>query len=132
MAPSKTYNLAGLRCGFAMIQNPELARGWRKATLGLNPGLNIMGQVAALAGYREGKEWLDQVIAYLIENRDFLYRAVREQLPGCEWPDGGHLSGLLDSRNAGIRGILRVFLREAKVALNDGSEFGRGGKGSSA
>jgi cystathionine beta-lyase len=131
MAPSKTYNLAGLRCGFSMIQSPELARGWRKTTLGLNPGLNIMGQAAALAGYRDGKEWLDQVIAYLTENRDFLYRAVREKLPGVRMTrmEATYLAWL-DCRNAGIQGNpCEFFLKEAKVALNDGSEFGRGGEG---
>jgi cystathionine beta-lyase len=131
MAPSKTYNLAGLRCSFAMIQNPDLARAWRKTTLGINPGLNIMGQVAALAGYREGKEWLDQVLAYLTENRDFLYRAVREKLPGVRMTrmEATYLVWL-DCRNAGIRGNpFEFFLKEAKVALNDGGEFGRGGEG---
>jgi cystathionine beta-lyase len=131
MAPSKTYNLAGLRCGFAVIQNPDLARGWRKTTLGLNPGLNNLGQVAALAGYREGKEWLDQVIAYLQENRDFLYRAVPERLPGVRMTkmEGTYLAWL-DCRKAGIPGNpFQFFLKEAKVALNDGGEFGKGGEG---
>ena len=131
MAPSKTYNLAGLRCGFAAIQNPELAKGWKKATLGLNPGVNIMGQVAALAGYREGKEWLDRVIAYLIDNRDFLYRTVPERLPGVRITrmEATYLAWL-DCRKAGIPGNpFQFFLKEAKVALNDGDEFGRGGEG---
>jgi len=131
MAPSKTYNLAGLQCGFAMILNPELARSWRRTTLGLNPGLNIMGQVAALAGYRDGKEWLDQAIAYLKENRDFLYRAVPEKLPGVRMTrmEATYLAWL-DCRNAGIQGNpFEFFLKEAKVALNDGGEFGRGGEG---
>ncbi len=131
MAPSKTYNLAGLGCGFAMIQNPELARGWRKTTLGLNPGLNIMGQAAALAAYREGNEWLSQLIAYLKENRDFLYRAVPEKLPGVRMSrmEGTYLAWL-DCRNGGIQGNpFEFFLKKAKVALNDGAEFGRGGEG---
>ena len=131
MAPSKTYNLAGLRCGFAVIQNPELAKGWRKATLGLNPGLNIMGQVAALAGYREGKEWLDQVLAYLRTNRDFLHRTIPEKLPGVRMTkmEATYLAWL-DCRKTGIPGNpSQFFLKEAKVALNDGGEFGRGGEG---
>jgi cysteine-S-conjugate beta-lyase len=131
MAPSKTYNLAGLRCGFAVIQNPELAKGWKKASLGLNPGLNIMGQVAALAGYREGKEWLDQVLAYLRANRDFLYRTIPEKLPGVRMTrmEATYLAWL-DCRRAGVPGNpSQFFLKEAKVALNEGGEFGRGGEG---
>ncbi len=131
MAPSKTYNLAGLRCGFAIIQNPDLANRWKEATLGLNPGVNIMGQAAALAAYREGKEWLDQAIAYLVGNRDFLYRAVPERLPGVRMikMEGTYLAWL-DCRKAGIPGNpFQFFLKEAKVALNDGAEFGKGGEG---
>ena len=131
MAPSKTYNLAGLRCGFAVFQNPDLAKGWKKTTLGLNPGLNNLGQVAALAGYREGKEWLDQVVAYLQENRDFLYGTVPKALPGVRMTkmEGTYLAWL-DCRKTGIPGNpSQFFLKEAKVALNDGSEFGKGGEG---
>jgi cystathionine beta-lyase len=131
MAPSKTYNLAGLRCGFAVIQNDELGKVWKKASLGLNPGLNIMGQVAALAGYREGQEWLEQILAYLTANRDFLYRSVAEKLPGIRMArmEATYLAWL-DCREAGIPGNpFRFFLREAKVALNDGAEFGNGGEG---
>ena len=131
MAPSKTYNLAGLRCGFAVIQNPDLAKGWKKTTLGLNPGLNNLGQVAALAGYRDGKEWLDQVIDYLQGTRDFLYRAIPERLPGVRMTkmEGTYLAWL-DCRKAAIPGNpFQFFLKEAKVALNDGSEFGKGGEG---
>jgi cystathionine beta-lyase len=131
MAPSKTYNLAGLRCGFAVIQDAGLAQGWKKATLGLNPGLNIMGQVAALAGYRDGKGWLDQVLAYLQENRDFLSRSVVGRLPGVRMTrmEATYLAWL-DCRRAGIPGNpFQFFLKEAKVALNDGAEFGRGGEG---
>ncbi|NWF56778.1 MAG: pyridoxal phosphate-dependent aminotransferase [Syntrophaceae bacterium] len=131
LAPSKTYNLAGLRCGFAIIQNPDLAKRWKGATLGLNPGVNIMGQAAALAAYREGQEWLNQAIAYLVGNRDFLYRAVPERLPGVRMikMEGTYLAWL-DCRKAGIRvNPFQFFLKEAKVALNDGAEFGKGGEG---
>jgi cystathionine beta-lyase len=131
LAPSKTYNLAGLRCGVAVIQNEDLRKPWKKATHGLNPGVNIMGQVAALAGYREGQEWLEQVLAYLTGNRDFLSREVPEKLPGVRMTrmEATYLAWL-DCRNAGIPGSpFEFFLKEARVALNDGAEFGRGGEG---
>jgi len=131
MAPSKTYNLAGLRCGLAIIQNEEMGKAWKKATLGLNPGLNILGQVAAVAGYREGQEWLDQVLDYLTRNRDFLYQYIPDKLPGVRMTrmEATYLAWL-DCRQAGIQGnFFQFFLKEAKVALNDGAEFGRGGEG---
>jgi cystathionine beta-lyase len=130
MAPSKTYNLAGLSCGFAIIQNPELQKIWKNTSLGFVPSMNIMGQVAALAAYKEGEEWLDQVLGYLKDNRDFLSRTIRDQLPGVGMTrmEATYLAWL-DCRGSGISGKpFDFFLKEAKVALNDGVEFGRGGE----
>ena len=72
MAPSKTYNLAGLECGYAITQGDPLRRTWQKTSYGIVPWINIMGQVAALAALRDGQDWLDQVMAYLQANRDYL------------------------------------------------------------
>jgi len=131
MAPSKTYNLAGLGCGFAVIQNSELQKIWKNASLGLVPGANIMGHTAALAAYREGQEWLDQVLVYLKDNRDFLSQYVKEKLPGMRMTKmGATYLAWLDCKDAGIPGNpFKFFLEEAKVALSDGVEYGRGGEG---
>jgi cystathionine beta-lyase len=131
MAPSKTYNLAGLNCGFAIIQDPKLQKIWRKASLGLVPSANIMGHTAALAGFREGQEWLEQVLGYLKSNYEFLRGCVAEMLPAIRMTrmEGTYLAWL-DCREAGIPGNpFEFFLKEAKVALNDGGEFGKGGEG---
>ena len=131
MAPSKTFNLAGLGCGFAVIQNPELQRIWKNASLGLVSGVNIMGHVAALAAYKEGQKWLDQVLVYLQDNRNFLGHYVEEKLPGIRLTkmQATYLAWL-DCKDTGIPGNpFEFFLKEAKVALNDGAEFGRGGEG---
>jgi cystathionine beta-lyase len=131
MAPSKTYNLAGLHCGFAIIQNPTLRRTWEDFSQGLIPGVNIMGHVAALAAFKDGQEWLDQVLQYLTSNRDFLARTLKEKLPDIPMTkmEGTYLAWL-DCRKAGIPGNpFEFFLREGKIAFNDGSEFGKGGQG---
>jgi cystathionine beta-lyase len=131
MAPSKTFNLAGLGCGFAVIQNPELQRIWKNASLGLVSGVNIMGHVAALAAYKEGQKWLDQVLVYLQDNRNFLGHYVEEKLPGIRLTkmQATYLAWL-DCKDTGIPGNpFKFFLKKAKVALNDGAEFGRGGEG---
>ena len=52
MAPSKTYNIAGLDCSFAVIQNPELRKQYKAAGQGLTGHVNLMGLVAALAAYQ--------------------------------------------------------------------------------
>ena len=131
MAPSKTFNTAGLHCGFAIIQNLRLRKIWETFSHGLIPSVNILGHVAALAGYRDGKDWLDQVLLYLRANRDFLAQFLREKLPHIRMArmEATYLAWL-DCRDAGILGNPSdFFLRRAKVALNDGSEFGKGGEG---
>jgi cystathionine beta-lyase len=131
MAPSKTYNLAGLGCGFAIIQNSALQNIWKNTSLGLLPGTNIMGPAAALAAYKEGQEWLDQVLLYLKNNRDFLSQFIKDKLPGIGTTkiEATYLAWL-DCKEAGIPGNpFKFFLEEAGVALNDGVEYGRGGEG---
>lgn len=131
MAPSKTYNLAGLSCGFAVIKNPELRKTWEATSLGLIPGVNIMGQVAALAAFKDGQEWLGQVLLYLKGNRDFLSQFVKERVPQIRMTkmEATYLAWL-DCKDAWIPGNPSdFFLKEARVALNNGSDFGRGGEG---
>ncbi|MGD0230041.1 MAG: PatB family C-S lyase [Syntrophorhabdales bacterium] len=130
MAPSKTYNLAGLGCAFAVIEDPALRRIWTTGSQGLIPHVNIMGLAAALSAYRDGQEWLDQVLSYLKDNRDYLARYVRENLPGIEMTkiEATYLAWL-DCAGAAIPGDpFSYFLREAGVALNSGIEYGKGGE----
>jgi len=78
---------------------------------------------------REGGEWLAQVLLHLRENRDFLCQYVKENLPGIHMTkmEATYLAWL-DCREAGISGNpFDFFLKEAKVALMDGREFGKGG-----
>ena len=131
LSPSKTFNLAGLDFGFAVIPNPGLRKIWQTVSSGLIPGVNIMGHVAARAAYKYGQEWLDQALAYLTVNRDFLAQYLKEKLPGIRMTkmEATYLAWL-DCRNAGIPGNpSEFFLKRARVALNDGTEFGRGGEG---
>jgi cystathionine beta-lyase len=131
MAPSKTFNVAGLKCSFAVIQNAALRERFCAARAGLVSSVNALGYVAALAAYQEGQAWLDRALAYLEANRDLLARTVVEELPGVEMilPEGTFLAWL-DCRGAGIAGEpSEFFLREARVALNDGARFGPGGEG---
>jgi cystathionine beta-lyase len=131
MSPSKTFNLAGLKCSFAIISNPLLREAWVRGSEGLIPHVNIMGLTAALAGFKDGQDWLDQCLSYLRGNRDFLVEYVREKLPSISMTrmEGTYLAWL-DCMKSGIRGNpFYFFLREGKVALNDGAECGKGGEG---
>jgi len=130
MAPSKTFNLAGLKFSFAIIQNRELRKKYWRSGKGLVSWVNVLGQVAALAAYREGQEWLEQLLVYLAANRDFLYSFVRDELPGVSIskPEGTYLAWL-DFRGTQIADPFRYVLDNARVALSDGKTFGKGGEG---
>jgi cystathionine beta-lyase len=131
MAPSKTFNIAGLNASFAIIENPRLRDEFQKARAGLVSGMSVLGYVAMLTAYREGRPWLDALLLYLQSNRDFLVRSVAERLPGismCE-PEGTYLAWL-DCRTSKLPdNPKRFFLEQARVALNGGASFGRGGEG---
>jgi len=131
IAPSKTFNIAGLGCSVAIVPNQELRCQYKAAHAGLAPHVNVMGYVAALAAYRDGQPWLDELLRYLEANRDFLFDFVAAQLPGIHMgtPEGTYLAWL-DCRETGLPGKpCEFFIGNAKVVLNDGEAFGKGGEG---
>ncbi len=131
MAPSKTFNIAGLQCAVAIAQNETLRRRIAETHRDLVHPPNVLGYVAALAGYRDGGPWLEALLRYLEANRDYLVDYVNSRLPGIAAykPEGTYLAWL-DCRQAEIAGNPHeFFLEKARVALNDGATFGKGGEG---
>jgi cystathionine beta-lyase len=131
MAPSKTFNIAGLRASVAIIPDPELRKKFQAMRAGLVPGLDVLGYTAIVAAYRDGGPWLEQVLRYLQGNCEFLLDYVGDNLPGITMyrPEGTYLAWL-DCREAVLPAKPHeFFLEKAKVALNDGATFGRGGEG---
>jgi cystathionine beta-lyase len=131
MAPSKTFNLPGLQFAYAIIQNEDLREQYMQVRMQEIHWVNGLGQVAALAAYREGEEWYHQVMDYIGDNRELVDEYVRSELPGVTMakPEGTYLAWL-DCRQAGIPGKpFEFFLEKARVALNDGGTFGPGGEG---
>lgn len=131
MAPSKTFNVPGLSCSFAIIQDGALRERFCQAAAGIIPHVNAMGLTAAQAAYQHGSSWLAALLDYLTANRDFLGDYVQRNLPAIATtiPDATYLAWL-DCRHAGITGDpCEFFLKKAKVALNDGSSFGADGEG---
>lgn len=129
MAPSKTFNIAGLYCGFAIIQNPSLRKRYQLAAQGIVPDVNLLGFTAALAAYKNGETWHKELMVYLNGNRNFFTDYVQEHLPmlSTTIPEGTFLAWL-DCSATGIIGNQHdFFLNQAKVALNDGQRFGQGG-----
>jgi len=128
MAPSKTFNIAGLTCSFAIIQDAALRRRYLQARHGLVPAVNLLGIVAAEAAYTGGQPWLDGLLRTLHGNRRLLAEA---ELPGVRMvPLEGTYLAWLDAREADLgEDAAKFFLERAKVALIDGPAFGPGGEG---
>lgn len=133
MAPSKTYNIPGLYCSFAIVPNADLRRAVVAAANGIVPHPNNMGLAAAEAVYAddpETNEWLLQLLAYLTANRDTLVDYVAANMPSVRVtrPDATYLAWL-DCRATGLENPQEFFLKQAKVGLNDGKTFGDDGAG---
>ena len=130
MAPSKTFNVPGLKASFVVITNEEMRKTFVERTMGIVPWVNNLGLVAMLAAYRDCNDWLEELKAYLTINRDTYVAYVTEKLPMLRTtqPESTYL-GWLDFHEAGIPGNPYQFLLEkARVALVDGKSFGPGGE----
>ncbi|MDP6127400.1 MAG: MalY/PatB family protein [Dehalococcoidales bacterium] len=131
MAPSKTFNLAGLHASSIIIPNKKLRDSFNDARAGVGPP-NLFGYVAMEAAYRHGDEWLEQMLDYLDANLKFTLEYFGENIPRIKVivPQGTYLLWL-DCRELGLDDMaLRDFMREkAKVGFDDGFIFGSGGRG---
>jgi cysteine-S-conjugate beta-lyase len=132
MAPSKTFNLAGLSASSIIIPNKKLRDSFNEARGGMVHGPNLFGLVAMEAAYRHGDEWLAQLLDYLQANLEFTLDYFEEKIPKIIpiKPQGTYLLWL-DCRALGMDDeTLKNFMREkCKVGLDDGAMFGDGGSG---
>ena len=131
MAPSKTYNIAGLKCSLAIVQNRALREKLETTHRGLRSSVNVLGYTAALAAYRDGQPWLDAVLPYLEANRDLVADYVDRHMPGITMgsPEGTYLAWLSCHQSDIPGNPYQFFLERAKVGLVDGAVFGRPGEG---
>jgi len=86
MSPSKTYNLPGLACAYAVIPNPEIRRAFQKACQGIITEVNCFGYVGLIAAYNEGGPWHDALLPVLRANRDRIVDFCRERNPEIPVP----------------------------------------------
>ena len=123
MAPSKSFNIPGLGCAFAIIPDAALRRDFRRAMSGIVPHVNILGLVACEAAFRHGGAWHEALIEYLRGNRDRVARAVAE-MPGLTMApvEATYLAWI---ETTGIDHPVRFF-EQAGVGLSDGRDFGSG------
>ncbi|MCD2173592.1 MalY/PatB family protein [Rhizobium sp. C4] len=126
MAASKTYNIAGMKTAFAIIQNPQTREKFASSRLGMVDSVNILGLEATLAAFRGATVWKAELLAYLQSNRDFLMGEIARRFPAirCVAPEGTFLAWLDCSALQLTPDPQSFFLEKGKVAFSAGSEFG--------
>jgi cystathionine beta-lyase len=133
-APSKTFNLAGLKTSAIIIPDEGLRTEFRNALRksGLALVASTFGVVAFKAAYEQGEPWLEQTLDYLQGNLEYLESYVRERIPHIQVvrPEGTYLVWL-DCRKLGLdqAGLKQLMREQARVYLDEGDLFGAEGEG---
>ncbi|MET3318610.1 UNVERIFIED_ORG: cystathionine beta-lyase [Peribacillus simplex] len=133
MAPSKTFNIAGIQASFLITSNEKLQKQLQKAQTKLAfHGLNILALTAMEAAYREGLPWLKDMIAYIEENIKVAEEFIAAEIPALHvmHPDASYLLWI-DCRDLGLndKEIKERLIHQGKLALEPGSKYGPGGEG---
>ena len=132
MAPSKTFNIAGMLNSLIISESKELFDKFHKeiTTLHLELG-NIFGHITMEAAYKDGAHWLAELKKYLEQNIDFAHEFVKREIPGVKFikPEGSFLLWL-NFKETGLshKEIKELLVKKAKVGLNDGLTFGPDGE----
>jgi cystathionine beta-lyase len=126
---SKSFNIPGLRCAVAHFGSKGLQdRFTSRFPRHVRGGVGLLGLYASIAAWQDGQPWLDEVVAYLQANRDYLMAELGARFPAirCHQPEGTYLAWL-DCSALGIEGSpARRLMREGQLALSDGRYFGPG------
>lgn len=131
VAPTKTFNMAGIQASNIIVKNDKLRGelGNKLFSMGINP--NSFACVAQVAAYTQGEEWLEQLLEYLEGNIRFIDEFIKNNLPKVKFiiPEGTYLGWLDFSKLVNDQDLLRqTMIKKAKVALDDGFIFGKGGE----
>lgn len=133
IAPSKTFNLAGLQASAVIIKNEEL-RNQYSETLRRQGffSLNTFGIAGMEAAYQEGEEWLEELIDYLQTNKDLAISYIHEHIPEiiCMDPEGTYLLWM-DCRKLKLQDeeLRKLLIQKGKLALEPGPKYRTGGEG---
>ena len=134
-APSKTFNLAGMKTSNIVIHNPELKKAWTDL-LGNKmamSGAGTLGLTAMVAAYNEGEEWLEQLKDYLDGNFAYIDEFLKKNMPKAHLiPSEGTYLAWIDFNgyvNGDAEKLEQIMQKKAKVALDEGYIFGVEGRG---
>lgn len=129
VSATKTFNLAGLQASTTIFPDMESKKAFDQFWGGMDIHRNnAFSSVAMEAAYREGEEWLEQLLAYISGNFDFIKEYCEANIPKIKpnLPDATYLVWL-DCRKLGLSNeeLHRFMIEKAKLGLNDGCSFGR-------
>lgn len=133
MAPSKTFNIAGLGSSVCYIADEALRKrffGWLDS-LGVAGG-NIFAFTAAEAAFKDGEDWLQQMLDYLSGNVQALDGFLHARMPKVKavLPEASYLAWLdFSAYKIPHKELADLFINEARVAMNDGTTFAPQGRG---
>ncbi|WP_420554489.1 MalY/PatB family protein [Neptuniibacter marinus] len=123
MAPSKTYNIAGLGCSFAIIKDKKLRQQFINVRKGIVPDVNLLGYTATMAAYKDGDEWNKKQLDYLRRNRDYLQKEINS-IPGLKLlPIEATYLAWIDVSGAKLTNPAHFF-EYAGVGMSPGRDFG--------
>ncbi len=127
LAPSKTFNIAGLGCSFAVIPNAEIRAKFANLKYIYEPMNSAFAYQAALAAYRDCSDWHEQLLGYLRKNYEYLLEEINNIKGLKMYPLEATYLAWIDTRETGIENI-GTFLENAGVGISEG-EFYFDGKG---
>lgn len=132
MAPSKTFNIAGLKSSMFIIKNPELREKISAGIHAFHVGVDLMAYKATEICYGCGGRWVDELNEYLYENAKFVTEFCEKRMPKVKTfvPEGTYLMWL-DFSAYGLTqdDLMEKLKTEAKVGMNSGTVFGEEGIG---
>jgi cystathionine beta-lyase len=131
IAPSKTFNLAGLHTSAIIIENPKLKSKYKKIMEDIHVGGgNLFGFAALEAAYNEGEEWLAELVKYLEGNFNLLKNFISDRIPGVQLSDleATYLAWMNFSfLEISDEELMKFMIEKAKIGFLDGPRFGDGG-----
>lgn len=132
MAPTKTFNLAGIQISYMIVTDKKKRAKLEAVIAASGHGiLNNFAPIALQAAYTEGKQWLDELLIYVSKNMDYVISELG-QLPGIRIskPQGTYLLWI-DYRALGMeeKEIMKRLLEVGRLALEPGTKYGEEGKG---
>jgi len=133
MAPSKTFNIAGLSTSFVIIENENLRKKYNAIlnSFHLFQG-NLFGNVATEAAYNKGKDWLEQMLEYTEGNIDFVSSFFKKNIPQIHFlkPEGTYLLWIdFRALKMNDKDLKEFLVHKAGIGLNSGNIFGENGSG---